>query len=110
MPEDVKCFSCGRALDRRSSDDGTFMGKLASPGTPGWAYLFIGLCALIPVVALGGCIPVMLGFMGASACLGISRQGWLPVLVKVPLCLVVTAACWLAFAAMIAAVMEMSKS
>lgn len=106
---DVNCFSCGRPLNRAPAEH-TFTQKLASPNTPGWSYLFIILCGLIPVVALGGCIPILLGFGGASACLAVARQTWLPTLVKVPVCLVITAGCWLGFVALIAAVMEMQAN
>lgn len=35
-------------------------------GVPGWAWLFIIGCIAIPIVSVGGAIPILIGFTGAT--------------------------------------------
>lgn len=35
------------------------------PKAPRWAWIFIGLCLLIPIVTVGGAVPAAIGFAGA---------------------------------------------
>nr|WP_319489335.1 hypothetical protein [uncultured Caproiciproducens sp.] len=39
---------------------------------PGWVWIFVVACALIPIVALGGAIPALLGVAGAIAILRVA--------------------------------------
>src|SRR5262245_44490907 len=89
---DTHCFHCGTPLS----------GAGRSGSTPGWAYLFAGACGLIPIVALGGMIPIAIGLGGAGSCMGVARLSTVPVIVRVLLCLLITGACWLGFALLIA--------
>ena len=41
---------------------------------PKWAWAFIAACVAIPIVTLGGAIPVLLGIGGAWACAAFSRH------------------------------------
>ena len=40
---------------------------------PAWGWAFVGGCLAIPVLTLGGAIPAVLGFGGASACWSMAR-------------------------------------
>ena len=42
-----------------------------SKGTPWWVWLFAVICGVIPVLAVGGAIPMMIGIGGASLCFAI---------------------------------------
>jgi hypothetical protein len=93
---DASCVVCHGPLSARSK------AEASTSGTPEWAYLFVALCGAIPLVSLGGAIPAALGGGGAALCLGIARSSWLGAGVRMFLCLLVTVACWFAFAAMVA--------
>ncbi|MDR2598752.1 MAG: DUF1266 domain-containing protein [Oscillospiraceae bacterium] len=62
---------------------------------PAWVMVFIVLCGLIPIVALGGVLPVLIGFGGIALCVSISKTS-LSTVIKVFLCIVSTIAVWLA--------------
>jgi hypothetical protein len=81
------------------------VGQEAPPPAPvaAWAWVFVVPCIAIPVVALGGGIPVMLGVLGAGGCLMVAKSQKLPVPARVGLCLGITVACWAAFGLLIAA-------
>jgi hypothetical protein len=63
------------------------------PKAPRWAWIFIGLCLLIPIVTLGGAVPAVIGFIGAWGCAGLASTRW-PIVARVVLCLLVTIASW----------------
>ena len=42
--------------------------------TPRWAWIFMIMCVLIPVVSLGGAIPGALGVGGAAGCAGLAKS------------------------------------
>src|SRR5262249_39322361 len=98
-PTDTHCIRCGTPL--RGGRSGY---------TPGWAYLFAGACGLIPIVALGGMIPIAIGLGGAGSCVSVARLSTVPVLVGVLLCLLITGGCGAGFAILIAAVMAATSS
>lgn len=66
-----------------------------------WCYGFAGLCALIPLVAMGGAAPAVIGLSGASACAKIAHSHNLSGLTKTLACLAVTAFCWMLFIALL---------
>jgi len=80
--EDVACFRCGQSL------------RLPSNVEPMWTYLFVVACGLIPVVMLGGIIPIMVGCGGAGGCLTVGRWGSLPRPLRFVICTLITVACW----------------
>src|SRR6185369_17980501 len=41
---------------------------------PKWSYVFIGACAIIPIVAAGGAIPAGIGGGGALGCAALARD------------------------------------
>ncbi len=46
----------------------------ASLPMPAWGWVFVAACVLIPVIALGGVIPVIIGGVGAFACSLVARN------------------------------------
>lgn len=60
---------------------------------PAWSMVFIVLNVLIPIVSLGGLINFLLGIGGAAICVGTSKSA-MPNAVKIVLCIVITAAAW----------------
>jgi hypothetical protein len=108
VPGDTRGFACGLPLQRRDAE-GTFWERLTAADTPTWSWLFIGLCALIPVVALGGCVPIVLAVAGCSGCLTVARVQRLPAVVRFIVCLVITIGCWSAFGVMFVAITQAMK-
>jgi hypothetical protein len=97
--EDDVCYTCKTPLRQQRG----WGGDQSPSATPGWAYVFAGLCGLIPIVALGGCVPVAVGIGGASTCLGLSRLRRLPGAVRVIGCIAITGTAWVVFAAVLVA-------
>ncbi|HLF92382.1 MAG TPA: hypothetical protein VJB14_02905 [Planctomycetota bacterium] len=64
---------------------------------PGWAWVFIVLCAAIPVITLGGAIPGAIGGGAAAGCAGVSRIQTLSTAARVGICIGITVAAWVAF-------------
>ena len=64
------------------------------PRIPGWAWIFVVGCVLIPVVKLGGAFPGALGGGGAFGCVAIARDPTKPVATRVIFCAMVTGVCW----------------
>jgi hypothetical protein len=91
MDTDTVCVGCGRQMVRQIV-------------TPGWSYLFAGACGLIPVLSLGGIIPITIGLTGLSGCLGVARTAW-PVSLRLLACLGITLVCWVLFILMIGAIL-----
>ncbi len=66
-----------------------------------WGYLFAGACLLIPVLTLGGAVPVVLGSAGASACVKVAHSHTLSTLTKLLACLAITGLVWGLFVALL---------
>jgi len=60
---------------------------------PFWVLIFAVICLAIPVVALGGALPVILGFAGAGLCFTVSRSSLKPPL-RMLICALITLAAW----------------
>ena len=60
---------------------------------PAWVLAFAVACILIPVAAIGGAIPAVLGFSGAALCVSVSKAH-LPVGVRLLLCALITVSAW----------------
>ena len=60
---------------------------------PAWVLVFAILCLAIPIVSLGGAIPVLLGLAGVALCVVTSKSS-LPAAIRVVLCTVITLAAW----------------
>jgi hypothetical protein len=93
---DTVCVGCGRVVPPQIV-------------TPQWAYIFATACGIIPVVALGGLIPVAIGVSGASGCVGVARLVSLPSAVRLLGCIGITLLCWFLFLGLIAVMMAGAK-
>lgn len=62
--------------------------------TPRWAWIFMILCVLIPIVSMGGAIPGALGVGGAAGCASLARSKKMKKLVKVISCMELSFLCW----------------
>jgi len=60
---------------------------------PAWAMVFIVACILIPIISLGGALPIVLGFGGAGACVAVSKTS-LTNIVRIILCIAITILAW----------------
>jgi hypothetical protein len=98
-PGDAACLTCGGSSAIASRAAG-----LNGTSTPAWVYLFAVACGLIPVVALGGVIPMGLGFGGASSCLAVARATSVPLILRLFACIGITIASWFIFGVFFAAV------
>jgi len=94
MDGEPYCFHCGTRLP-----------DPVSP-TPQWGYFFAVVCGIIPVVTLGGCVPIFLGFGGASGCLAVSRRASIPTVLRLLVCVAITGFCWLLLLALLAAMFQ----
>lgn len=74
---------------------------------PRWAYAFFALCALIPIVAVGGALPALLGSLGALVCAGVARDESKTTTMRVAICVAVTLFAWAAFALLLLAAARM---
>ena len=98
-PGETSCIACGESLAVANRAAG-----LGATQTPAWAYLFAAACGLIPIVALGGAIPIMLGFGGAGGCMAVARARSVPLVLRVAGCVGITTGCWFLFVVLIAVV------
>lgn len=89
-------FRYDLAVDGRSVETGKELTR--RPPMPKWAWVFIVLCAAIPVVSLGGAVPVLIGIAGAGACSAVARRTVWPAPARAAACAVVALACWAIFA------------
>lgn len=112
IASEAECFMCGARLHR------------GAPPAHGGIFVFIALCIFIPVLSatggilkvlpiLGvntvglkpsggpGLVPMVLDFLGISACLAISRTR-LPTNQQMVYCGLATGLCWLAFVVFVA--------
>jgi hypothetical protein len=67
------------------------------PPIPVWLWLFVAACGAIPIISLGGAIPVLLGIGGAAICLSQGRDSSKSVLTRVLICSGVTILAWVLF-------------
>jgi hypothetical protein len=75
------------------------------PRIPGWAWIFVVGCLLIPIITVGGAIPGAIGGGGAFGCVSIARDPSNAVATRVIYCAVVTGICWILFVAFMVAAM-----
>src|SRR5215475_655062 len=77
-------------------------GSAADP-VPTWAWVFIVACAAIPVISVGGAVPVLLAMVGISGTLAVARLRQWSVALRAGVCAVIALACWSGFALLISA-------
>ena len=86
----------GAQLDSPSAQNAL---GLATP-MPKWGWAFAVACLLIPLIAVGGALPMLLGIGGAGLVSHIARSNK-PQSQRVGLCAVVTLAAWAMFVALV---------
>jgi Fas apoptotic inhibitory molecule (FAIM1) len=69
---------------------------------PIWAWAFVVACAIIPVVALGGCLPILIGIGGAAGCVTLARDPKRALGMRLALCSGIVVLCWGAFIVLVA--------
>lgn len=62
--------------------------------TPRWAWIFMILCILIPVVSMGGAIPGALGVGGAAGCASLAKSKKMKKSMRIVSCIELTVLCW----------------
>jgi hypothetical protein len=94
--KEYRLVACGNRVD--IAVDGTFVDSrkpyLPLLRTPGWVWIFVILCAAIPVLALGGGIPVVLGMLGSLYCLRTAVSPHVTPWLKPLICFGITLAAW----------------
>jgi Fas apoptotic inhibitory molecule (FAIM1) len=97
-------YSYDLVVDGRSLKTGRTLamkgGKYSTP-MPSWTWGFVGACVLIPLMSMGGALPVLIGGGGAAACAAIARQEERATGTRVASCVGVTLLCWVLFGAML---------
>jgi hypothetical protein len=88
---DRHCAACRQPLPRPR--------KCASD----FGELFAFACLAIPVVALGGVLPIVIGLGGAGACTAVARAPFVPSPFRLLHCFAIMAGCWVVFLAVAAA-------
>jgi hypothetical protein len=75
--------------------------KQELPPAPPWVWVFVAACVAIPMVTLGGAIPMGVGFGGAAGCHSVSRHPTMSTGGKIAVCLGITVVCWAIVAAVV---------
>ena len=63
---------------------------------PAWGWIFVAGCGAIPLVTLGGAIPVVIGLGAAGACASIAKRPDWTIIGRVAACGAITTAAWIA--------------
>ncbi|MEZ6242998.1 MAG: hypothetical protein R3B57_08145 [Phycisphaerales bacterium] len=71
--------------------------KIGKPKPPAWSWVFIGMCVLIPIVALGGLIPILIGIGGASGVAAVARMEGMALGIRIGLCAGIAGTAWVVF-------------
>lgn len=77
-------------------------GEVTRRDVPRWGWGFVLACAIIPVLTVGGLVPIVIGVAGATSCYRVARDGRIPPRGRKLRCAGITAACWAATAAFLA--------
>src|SRR4051812_8287537 len=81
---DSRCFNCGTDLT---------LARGVLP--PVWSWPLCGLCFLIPVITVGGAIPMGIAAMGAGGVASMARSYRIPAPLRFIGCVGATMLCWL---------------
>jgi hypothetical protein len=91
-PEQKALFAPGSSSESPPAMAPEGTESAAAPTMPGWAWIFIVACGIIPLFALGlATLAIAAG--GVCGCMAVSRRSW-PLVARLGLCLVITLACW----------------
>lgn len=67
----------------------------AMPPMPAWGWLFVAACILIPIISLGGALPVLFGLGGAYGCAAVARDSSKSTGLRLGMCVGITALAWI---------------
>lgn len=92
----IKATGFGAKYDCLIGKRSVVTGKEVLPQLPlpGWAWVFIVACGIIPILTIGGAIPTILGVGGAFYCASVSRDSSKKTGTRVAVCLGTAIACW----------------
>jgi hypothetical protein len=93
-------FTSDLVIDGKSMETGQEV-KLPAP-ISGWIWFLIIACAMIPVISLGGIIPILIGFGGVTGCLKVVQNPRINVRQRFIFCVGITILCWLGFLILLA--------
>lgn len=71
---------------------------------PWWAWLFIAICVAVPIVSLGGAVPVLIAALGSMWCIRLSVSPNIKTSLKVLSCFGVSALAWALYGLLVFAV------
>jgi|GEM_PF-5640638 len=74
---------------------------------PGWAWVFVILSAAIPVISLGGLVPIVIGLTAGYSVRNVSMNPSRTTMTNVLMCLGVVVTAWVAFVAFAVIVFQM---
>jgi hypothetical protein len=83
------------------TDEWLLPAKPATKTPPWWAWLFAAVCGAVPIVALGGWVPAMIGVCGATGCIRVGTRLRHSPLAGFILCLLMSIASWTLFGLLI---------
>lgn len=81
--------------------------KQAKGPIPGWGWVFIAACGIIPILTLGGALPAAIGIGGAAGCANIARNASISVPMRVAICTGITIGCWILLGAFFALIVAL---
>ena len=94
-------FNYDLSIEGRSVETGRTVTVTTAPA-PRWAWAFVAACGLIPVLSLGGAIPLMIGMGGSTGCYAIALNPSRYRSVRLLLCTGITLLCCVLFIGLIA--------
>jgi hypothetical protein len=80
------------------------------PKVPRWGWGFVLACAIIPVLTVGGLVPLLIGVSGAVACHRTARDETRPPRARMTRCALITLACWAGTVAFLAALAGIARA
>jgi hypothetical protein len=86
-------FKYDCTIDNRSVETGQEV--LPPLPLPGWAWIFIIACGIIPILTLGGAIPAVIGVGGAFFCASVAKDSSKETGTRVAICSGITILCWI---------------
>jgi hypothetical protein len=96
---DSVCGSCGLPLARPK----------VNAIVPFWGIFFAIACVMIPVLTLGGGIPLVLGLGGAGGCVKASSLAGRSLALRLLLCIGITVFVWLMFIGLLTPLVHKSR-
>jgi hypothetical protein len=91
----MKCPRCWMLNGATETTCAKCGGPLRLPAvTPQWAYFFAVICGIIPVLTLGGLLPMAVACSGVSGCLGVARTRSVPLVLRFFACVAICLVCW----------------